>query len=199
MSAQQTMTVRKLSSSPGIEFGTHTLVKHRQIQSVTAHGSVKNREVPRNKSSRKGAESVPFPQKERIKQKFIAGKNISQIAREEGRHWETVSRIVKEQDVAAYVRSARERFCGSLDEMMSVVIDHAKHANDGGWLAYEMLKSAGVIPSASANQMNLPVESTKTPEEEAVRETALRMLESGIRRLQAYEMELPEPDPTDTV
>ncbi len=70
----------------------------------------KNREVSKGQRSRRGACSVPFPQKDRIKQKFMASKNISAIAREEGRHWETVAKIVKEEDVLEHVKDLRARF-----------------------------------------------------------------------------------------
>ena len=82
-----------------------------------------------------GAGSVPYPQRERIKQKFVTGKNISQIAREEGRHWDTVARIVKEKDVEEYVRGLRERFYGALEQVLSAAIDYARNGKDGGWLA----------------------------------------------------------------
>ncbi len=81
------------------------------------HGSpMRNREVPIKKRSRTGTSSVPFPQRQRIKQQFVAGKNVSQIAREEERHWTTVAKIVKEQDVQEYVEDLRARFYGELEK-----------------------------------------------------------------------------------
>jgi hypothetical protein len=40
----------------------------------------------------------------------VAGKNISEIAEEERRHWTTAAKIVKEPDVAEYVKDVRARF-----------------------------------------------------------------------------------------
>src|SRR5258707_13927353 len=66
---------------------------------ATQGGPKRNRQVPIKKRSRAGTTSIPFPQRERIKEQFVAGKNISQIAKMENRHWTTVAKIVKEQDV----------------------------------------------------------------------------------------------------
>jgi hypothetical protein len=89
---------------------------------VNSKSVPRNREVPRDKRSRGGACSVPFPQRDRIKQKFMAGKNISAIAREEGRHWETVAKIVKEEDVLEHVKDLRARFYGALEEVLDAAI-----------------------------------------------------------------------------
>src|SRR5712691_5008437 len=37
----------------------------------------RNREVPRKKRSRAGTSSIPIPQRERIKQHYVSGNNIS--------------------------------------------------------------------------------------------------------------------------
>src|SRR5258708_5619612 len=75
---------------------------------------LRNREVPIKKRSRTGTTSIPFPQRARIKQLFVSGKNVSQIARKEKRHWTTVAKIVKEKDVKEYVEELRAKFYGAL-------------------------------------------------------------------------------------
>jgi len=109
----------------------------------------KNREVPIKKRSRTGTTSIPFPQKARIKQHFVAGKNISQIAREERRHWTTVAKIVEEKDVQEYVEDLRAKFYGALEDALIAVIQYVKNGKDGGLLGYRMLVDAGVIPQKS--------------------------------------------------
>jgi hypothetical protein len=97
---------------------------------AAGHGSpTRNREVPIKKRSRAGTSSIPFPQRHRIKTKFISGENISQIAREEKRHWTTVARIVKEQDVQEYVADLRARFYGALEDVLIAVIQYVKNGN----------------------------------------------------------------------
>ena len=106
-------------------------------------GPTRNREVARKKRSRRGTTSIPFPQKARIKQHFVAGKNISQIARIEKRHWTTVAKIVKEKDVQEYVEDLRARFYGTLEDVLIAVIQYVKNGKDGGLLGYKMLVDAG--------------------------------------------------------
>src|SRR5713101_5721974 len=89
---------------------------------ATGNGNPKrNREVPIKKRSRTGTTSIPFPQRARIKQQFVAGTNVSQIAREEKRHWTTVAKIVKEKDVQEYVEDLRARFYGELENVLIAV------------------------------------------------------------------------------
>jgi hypothetical protein len=158
--------------------------------------TLRNREVPRNKRSRKGVGSVPYPQRDRIKRKFISGENISKIAREEGRHWDTVARIVKEKDVAEYVRDVRERFYGALEEMLSAAIDYAKTGKDGGWLAYEMLKDGGVIPDEKMLQQMLAAPQPAPGEkgDSAAKRIAVALVEDAIQRHPFFGLPLPEAD-----
>jgi hypothetical protein len=131
-------SVRAAAERSSADYGLHIAANH---------GSpTRNCEVPIKKRSRTGNTSIPFPQKARIKQQFVAGKNISQIARLEKRHWTTVARIVKEQDVQEYVEDLRERFYGTLEAVLIAVIQYVKNAKDGGLLGYRMLMDAGVIP-----------------------------------------------------
>jgi CheY-like chemotaxis protein len=51
----------------------------------------------------------------------VAGKNISEIAEEERRHWTTAAKIVKEPDVAEYVKDVRARFFENDDRGYEVV------------------------------------------------------------------------------
>jgi len=163
--------------------------------------TVRNREVPRDKRSRKGIGSIPFPQRDRIKRKFISGKNISQIAREEGRHWDSVARIVKEKDVEEYVLGVRERFYGALEEMLSAAINYAKTGKDGGWLAYQMLKDGGVIPDERMLQQMLaapqpasPKKTSPEKEDSAAKRIAVAMVEDAIRRNRFFGLPLAEAD-----
>jgi hypothetical protein len=131
---------------------------------VNSKAELRNREVQRNKRSRKRASSVPFPQKDRIKKKFISEKNIREIATEEKRYRETVARFVKEEDVQEHVKNLRARFYGLLEEILLAVIEYVKKGKDGGWLGFEILKDAGVIPQRdSGDKVELPA--THTPEE----------------------------------
>jgi rubrerythrin len=168
--------------------------------SVNSKSVCTNREVPRNRRSRKGANSVPYPQRDRIKRKFIGGKNISQIAREESRHWDTVARIVKEEDVQEYVKDVRARFYGALEELLLAAVEYAKYAKDGGWLAYEMLKDGGVIPQDGKSHHPAWGIQPLTPEKEeyATRKIAVAMADGIIERYKSFGLPLPDMEEVST-
>ena len=52
---------------------------------------------------------IPAPQRERIMQRHTLGQSIRRIAREENRARETVTKIVRSDDMRAYVTGLRER------------------------------------------------------------------------------------------
>jgi len=163
---------------------------------VNSKTAWRNGEVPRDKQSRMGASSVPFPQKDRIKKKFISEKNIREIAREEKSYRETVARFVKEEDVKEHLKDLRARFYGLLEEMLPAVLEYVKKGKDGGWLGYEMLKDAGVIPQRDSKD-KAELAATHTPEEihdSLRRKIAIGLMEGAIEKHKYYGMPFPEAD-----
>jgi hypothetical protein len=163
---------------------------------VKSKDVLRNREIPRKSGSRKGTSYVPYPQRERIKQEFIQGKNISAIARQEGRHWETISKIVKEADVLEHVKNLRAQFFGGLEEALQLAFDYIRNSKDGGKLAYEMLKDAGVVPS-NCQKLELELQAKQPdPESEraAIKRTAVALVEGAIERHKFFGLPLPEAD-----
>jgi hypothetical protein len=159
----------------------------------------RNREVPRKKYSREGTTSIPFPQRERIKQQFVAGKNISQIAKTEKRHWTTVAKIVKEQDVQEYVEDLRAHFYGALENVLIAVMQYVKNGKDGGLLGYRMLVDAGVIPRKDgkdqpAREMQKPAEAHPDSEQARITMIATEMVRRAIERHRFFGIPLPEAD-----
>jgi len=171
------------------DFGQHT--------GSNSNRASKNREVPTNERSRRGGNSVPFPQRERIKSKFIGGKNISEISREEGRHWTTVARIVKEEDVQEYVKNLRARFYGAMEDVLKETLVAIKVKNDG-WLGLELLDRAGVIPPKETKpKVELTTNQQHTPEEihdYLRRKIAIGLMEGAIEKHKYYGMPFPEAD-----
>jgi len=159
----------------------------------------RNREVPIKRRSRAGTSSVPFPQRQRIKQQFVAGKNVSQIAKIENRHWTTVARIVKEQDVQEYVEDRRARFYGTLEDVLFAVMQYVKNGKDGGLLGYRMLVDAGVIPQKnekhhSAMEMKKPADPHPGSEQARIRMIETAMVEQALARQRFFAEPLPEMD-----
>ena len=166
---------------------------------ATNGSSTRNREVPRKKRSRAGTTSIPFPQRARIKQHFVAGQNISQIAKMENRHWTTVAKIVKERDVKEYVEDLRAKFYGALEDALIAAIEYVKNGKQGGLLGYKMLVDAGVIPQKNGNYhpaMEAPRPVNPDPDGEQARITmiATEMVRQGMKRQPFFRLPLTEVD-----
>jgi predicted transcriptional regulator len=88
---------------------------------------------------------IPEPQQERIRARHIAGESLSEIARKEGRHRATVTKIVRTEEVAQFVAEQRAKLYGYLDAALSAVFSGLR-AGDHEF-AYQFLKDFGVVPS----------------------------------------------------
>jgi hypothetical protein len=107
------------------------------------------------KSTKRGRSHVPSPQRERIVSKFIEGKGIRRISREEGRSRETISKIVRSKDVQSYVADLRERYVGLGREAMDALTFALRSSTDGK-LAHQVLVDLDVVqtraPAAATAQ-----------------------------------------------
>ena len=88
---------------------------------------------------------VSQPQQQRIIARHVAGESLSEIARKEGRHRATVTKLVRSEDVTQYVAELRARLYGYLDAALSAVF-RGLGAGDHEF-AYQFLKDLGVVPS----------------------------------------------------
>jgi len=79
-------------------------------------------------------------------QRYIAGQSIRQIARDEQRDRATVTKIVRSDEMQAFLEKMRERFYGFAFDAMDAVEHSLKQQNDVR-LAYRMLSDIGVVPS----------------------------------------------------
>src|ERR1700751_2204263 len=64
---------------------------------------------------------IGINQRMRILQKYVVGKTKAAIAKEEGVDRESVRRIVKCPEMAAYVEEKREMWCGMCDEALETI------------------------------------------------------------------------------
>jgi hypothetical protein len=99
-----------------------------------------------HKPAKRTRNRVPPPQRERILQKYVEGKSITDISKEEGRNRETVAKIVRGTEMEEYVRTMRERWFGLGQDAISAV-EHALTEQKDGRLGFQLLDSIGVIPS----------------------------------------------------
>ena len=107
-------------------------------------------------------------------QRYVGGESIRQIAREENRDRATVTKIVRSDEMQAFVQKMRERFYGLAFDAMNSVEHSLQHQNDAR-LGYRILTDIGVVPSAGerysiATQPPSIDKSTMTPLELATAE-----------------------------
>src|ERR1019366_6741193 len=95
---------------------------------------------------------IPAPQSERILQRYITGESIREISREEGRARQTVTKIVRSDQMQSYVQAMREHFYGLGDDALAAV-QHALQQQKDAQLAYRLLIDIGVVPSAEQRHL----------------------------------------------
>ncbi|HXN74375.1 MAG TPA: hypothetical protein VN861_17645 [Candidatus Acidoferrales bacterium] len=134
---------------------------------------------------------VPPPQSARIIQRYVAGESIRHIAREEQRDRATVTKIVRSDEMTAFVQKLRERYFGlgfdALDAMQ-----HALQVEKDGRLGHPVLADIGVVPSAQERYAIAAEESMKvdraslTPLEVAMTEDEEGQMLEGLKFQVAY-------------
>src|SRR5215469_6154190 len=97
-------------------------------------------------STKKPRTIVPPPQSARIMQRYIDGKSIRQIAREEQRDRATVTKIVRSDEMQSFVQKMRERFYGLAFDAMNAV-EHSLQQQNDARLGYRILSDIGIVPS----------------------------------------------------
>jgi hypothetical protein len=125
---------------------------------------------------------VPAPQRERIVSKFIEGKGIRQISREEGRSRETVTKIVRSEDVQSYVADLRQQYI-SLGQLAVATLTRALQSSTDGKLAHQVLVDIGVVSGANAEPL---ANAEAYDEEREVQVMMGRLVQASIERVQAY-------------
>jgi hypothetical protein len=111
--------------------------------------------VSQNKSHKANARvSVKPPaQKMRVKALHVAGVSNRKIAKIENLANNTVNRIVKEPDVAEYVKKLREQLYAVGDEALEAVRAQLAVKKDGH-LGYKVLEGLGIVPKKDQVPVN---------------------------------------------
>ena len=147
----------------------------------------------RPRSAKVGASKIPLPQQERIKQRFIAGQTVRQIAREEDRARETIDRIVKSQDMADFVREMRAKFVGLGEDALAAVTSSVRGGDAP--LSYKILEAIGIVPSREET-ISIATQqlATQTDEEIECEKVMSRLIQATIHRHHVYRTRAPELD-----
>jgi hypothetical protein len=115
------------------------------------HGGRKN-VLPRSAKNRKKRRKIglgtytPPPQQQRIKQKYMDGMSIRQIAREEHKARETVTKIVRSADMDEVVDRMREKLFALADKCVDRITYAVQFEQAGAWMAFELAERWGAIP-----------------------------------------------------
>lgn len=136
---------------------------------------------------------VPPPQRERILQKHVAGKSITDISKEEHRNRETITKIVRGPEMQSLVREMRERFFGLALDAISAV-EHALVEQKDGRLAFQLLSSIGAIPSPAEKELLTAPQVTESDEEARVQKWFAALMKIAAERMQIFGMRAPELD-----
>jgi hypothetical protein len=131
--------------------------------------SVVDADINRHKPAKLSRNRIPPPQRERILQKYVAGKSVALIAREENRNRESVTRIVRGDEVQALVREMRAQFYGLAFDAIDAV-RHTLQQQKDGRVGYRILMNIGAVPGpaeaeANAFQARQPAREELTPYE----------------------------------
>lgn len=125
--------------------------------------------VNQHKPAKRTRNRIPPPQRERILQKYVAGKSVALIAREENRNRESVTRIVRGDEIQELVQRMRAEFYGLAFDAIDA-IRHTLQQQKDGRLGYRVLMDIGAIPlpaeaEANASQARQPDQEELTPYE----------------------------------
>ena len=123
-------------------------------------------------------------------QRFVAGQSMRKISREEGRARETVTKIVRSDEMQLFVQQMRERFYGLGVDALAAV-RHSLRQKKDGQLGYRLLSDIGVIPTQKDSSCTQPILPEKS-QEERVMVIVLRLMETVKERAQIFGMPMPE-------
>lgn len=80
------------------------------------------------------------------------GQSIRKISREENRTRETVTKIIRNEDMRAYVTSLREKFYGLGNDALAAVHNALVRQKDAQ-IGYRLLENIGVVPSVAEREL----------------------------------------------
>jgi hypothetical protein len=153
---------------------------------VATHGV--NRNQP--KSPRISVSTKPEPQKVRIKMGYCHGKSLRKLSREEQIDRATVTKIVREPDVANYTKGLREQWYTVGPACLKAVRNQLEKELDGN-LGHKILVAMGVvprIPPATGKASEIPV----LTEEEGQQRQAMMAAYALLEGNEQFGVDLPD-------
>ncbi|MFZ0736917.1 MAG: hypothetical protein WBL70_05495 [Candidatus Acidiferrales bacterium] len=114
---------------------------------------------------------------------------MSEIARKEGRHRATVTKLVRSEEAGQFVADMRAQLYGYLDTAMSAVLVGLR-SNDHEF-GYRILTDLGVVPSAEERQKIQVLERVEN-EDERRRKITCGLIGLALDRHRIYGTPMPE-------
>lgn len=154
--------------------------------------SNRRRKLNRNQpnSPRISVSTKPEPQKVRIKMGYCQGKSLRKLSREEQIDRATVTKIVREPDVANYTKGLREQWYTVGPACLKAVRNQLEEELDGN-LGHKILVAMGVvprIPPAVGKAIEIPI----LTEEEGQRRQAYMAGAALLEGSQQFGVDLPD-------
>jgi hypothetical protein len=150
--------------------------------------TVRHRGVRRNQPipAKSAPTTVPLPQVARIMARHVAGESARSIARAEGRHRETVGKIIRNgsSEVSDYITGVHNE----LRDLAGVALDTLEHAlarKGSGWLALRILEAVGAFPNPREERPAV-VQGPTEPTPAEIREAKIRAFCAHFAK-EAYE------------
>jgi len=144
-------------------------------------------EIPR---VHKNGNRIGINQRMRILQKYVVGKTKIDIAKEERVDRETVRRIVKCPEMAAYVEEKREMWCGLCDDALEVLRHKLKEGDKE--VALRVLESNSVI-APRGSTLNHNIQTAAKPTGDArIKELMEAFAGVAIERARVFKTPFPE-------
>lgn len=134
-----------------------------------------------------------------MKELFLSGKSISEIARETGRNWKTVAKIVWSADAVRYMDECRAKAMELIPDILEMVHKEIKKApNKGGVRAgIDYFTRAGVFEKRQVPTQPMPMMQNGDQDEQdraAAREMIISFADMAVETHRIFRMEMPEMD-----
>jgi|SRR5215472_477611 len=172
-------TVSSNSTAPPSQKSDDSLKTTSIQRTGTAHHKcVAETSINQQKPAKRTRNRIPPPQRERILQKYVAGKSVALIAREENRNRESVTRIVKGDEVQTLVKRMRAEFYGLAFDAIDAV-RHTLQQEKDGRIGYRLLMDIGAVPAPGEAEANSFQAEQPGPEELTPYERVAAQDESG--------------------
>lgn len=124
-------------------------------------------------------------------QKYAAGETLTQIGREEHRDRQTVTKIVRSEEMQEFVRQMREEFFGLAGDAVAA-IRHTLQQQKDGRLGFQILATIGVIPSEEERlTLRTSEQTSETVEEAAVMKEVEKIAYLTVNRARIFGQPLP--------